>query len=90
MDPAEPALPVESYAAWSKTLSAHHYETARAELLYGAALKLISAPGESEGDFRVRLRHRPRELCDTQLTTLNNSYAQARGLAGAPGCRAGR
>ena len=73
--PPARALRVESYAAWSKSLSAHLYETARTELLYCAALKLASAPGESEGDFRVRLGQRLRELRDTQLAALNSSYA---------------
>ncbi|MGB8693779.1 MAG: hypothetical protein WCD08_09755, partial [Steroidobacteraceae bacterium] len=73
--PPARALRAESYAAWSKSLSAHLYETARTELLYCAALKLASAPGESEGDFRVRLGQRLRELRDTQLAALNSSYA---------------
>jgi len=73
--PPARALRAESYAAWSKSLSAHLYETARTELLYCAALKLASAPGESEGDFRVRLGQRLRELRDTQLAALSSSYA---------------
>jgi hypothetical protein len=73
--PPASALRADSYAAWSKSLSAHLYETARAELLYCEALKLASTPGESEGDFRVRLGQRLRELRDSELDKLQSSYA---------------
>jgi hypothetical protein len=75
MAPPATALRAESYAAWSKSLGAQLYETARATLLYCEALKLASLPGESEGDFRVRLGQRLRELRDTELQALQNSYA---------------
>jgi hypothetical protein len=75
MPPPASALRADSYAAWSKSLGAHLYETARAGLLYCEALKLASTPGESEGDFRVRLGQRLRELRDGELQALQNSYA---------------
>ena len=73
--PPASALRADSYATWSKSLGAHLYETARAELLYCEALKLASTPGESEGDFRVRLGQRLRELRDAELDKLQGSYA---------------
>lgn len=64
-----------SYTAWSKALATHLYQTARAELRWCAELKLASQPGESEGDFRVRLATRLREERDAKLEKLRASYA---------------
>ncbi len=73
--PPAAALRADSYAAWSKSLAAHLYETGRADLLWCDSLKLASTPGESEGDFRARLALRLRETRDTQLEALQASYA---------------
>ncbi|MBN8281075.1 MAG: ATP-binding protein, partial [Gammaproteobacteria bacterium] len=40
-----------------------------------AALKLVSAPGETEGAFRARLQQRARELRDQDVTALRQKYA---------------
>jgi hypothetical protein len=69
------AARVDSYAAWSRTLAAHLYETARAQLKWCAALKLASNPGETEGDFRARLATQLREQRDAQLAQLRAGYA---------------
>jgi hypothetical protein len=73
--PPAAALRAASYPAWSKTLAAHLYETARTELQWCAALKLASSPGESEGDFRVRLATVLREQRDAKVEKLRASYA---------------
>jgi hypothetical protein len=73
--PPTRALRAESYAAWSKAYAAHLYESARASLFYCEALKLASTPGESEGDFRVRLGQQLREQRDAQIDALGRSQA---------------
>ena len=65
----------ESYAGWGKTLNAHLYETARAEMIFCDALKQASNPGESEGDFRARLSLHLREERDAQVEKLRAAYA---------------
>ncbi|MFT3906586.1 MAG: hypothetical protein QM718_09810 [Steroidobacteraceae bacterium] len=69
------AARADSYSAWSKSLAAHLYETARTELLVCTALKMNSNPGESEGDFRARLALKAREQRDAQVDKLRSSYA---------------
>jgi hypothetical protein len=69
------AARADSYAAWTKTLAAHLYETARAQLLWCAALKAASNPGETEGDFRARLVTLLHEQRDARLEQLRARYA---------------
>jgi hypothetical protein len=70
-----PAMRASSYGAWSKTLNAHLYENARAEVLVCDALKVTSAPGESERDFRSRLTLAARERRDAAVEDLRRKYA---------------
>jgi hypothetical protein len=69
------ALRPESYPAWNKALAAYLYQTTRSELRVCDALKQVSNPGESEGDFRTRLTQRLREACDAGKETLRADYA---------------
>jgi hypothetical protein len=69
-----PALRAASYAAWSKSLASHLYETARANLFVCDALKSASKPGESEGDFRARLALAAREKRDAAVAGLRNKW----------------
>jgi hypothetical protein len=69
------AMRANSYPAWSKSLSAHLYEHARADVLLCPALKASSAPGESEGDFRSRLALAARERRDAAVAALRAKYA---------------
>ena len=69
------ALRAPSYAAYGKQLSAHLYETARADLWICDTLKLASSPGESEGDFRARLGLGTREKRDAGIAELRRKYA---------------
>jgi hypothetical protein len=69
------ATRADSYATWGKALNAWLYENAHAELIVCDALKQVSTPGESEGDFRVRLGLQLREARDAQVEKLRSSYA---------------
>jgi hypothetical protein len=68
------ALRAASYPAFGKALAAHLYETARASVLVADALKQVSAPEESEGDFRARLSHVAREQRDAEADALRRKY----------------
>jgi hypothetical protein len=63
-----------SYAAWAKSLQAHLYETARANLLVCEEFKCASHPGESEGDFRARLALAAREKRDAAVAALRKKW----------------
>jgi hypothetical protein len=69
------ALNAKTYAGWSKTLAAHAYEARPLELYACDAPKAVSNPGESEGDFRVRLGQSAREGRDTEIQALRTKYA---------------
>ena len=53
--PAE-ATKAKSYASWRKDLASWIYRNQRLELLESPTLDIVSNPGESERDFRVRLQ----------------------------------
>src|SRR5690606_12497831 len=69
------AMRAASYAAWAKALTAWLYQHQRLQLLACDALKLVSAPGESEGDFRARLQLAARERRDAETSRLQQKYA---------------
>ena len=69
------AMRAANYAAWGKSLTAHLYEQARAEVLFCDAIKLASAPGEDEAQFRVRLAQSLREKRDEAVEALRRKYA---------------
>ena len=69
------AMRANSYSAWSKSLSSHLYENARADVLVCPDLKATSAPDESEGDFRSRLALAARERRDAAVAALRAKYA---------------
>jgi hypothetical protein len=69
------ALRKQSYAAWSKALGAHLFESARSEVLVCDALKATSPPGMSEGDFRAQLTLAAREQRDAAVADLKRKYA---------------
>jgi hypothetical protein len=74
-DPPAAALRAASYASWSKALAAYLYEQQRLTLLSCDALKQVSQPGESEGDFRARLQLAARERRDAEAEKLRQKYA---------------
>jgi len=63
-----------SYPRWSKMLVTHLYRERPLRLWECPALKALSRPGESEGDFRARLRQRRRELADERKAALEKRY----------------
>lgn len=65
----------KSYADWQKSLRNHLYRSERLVLWRSAALKLISQPGESEADFRIRSRQAAREHRDFEVEKLRTRYA---------------
>jgi hypothetical protein len=69
------ALRSQSYATWGKALAAHLFETARNEALVCDALKAVSPPGMSEGDFRAQLALTAREQRDAAVADLKRKYA---------------
>jgi hypothetical protein len=72
--PPEASKP-KSYDAWKRSMADHLYRTQRLVLLRSAALGLVSRPGESERDFRVRLREAARERGDEENEKLRAKYA---------------
>ena len=63
-----------SYAAWSKSLQRWVVDNERVVLMQSQALKLSSQAGESEGDFRIRLQQKARELRDEKVDALRRKY----------------
>lgn len=71
-----PALKPKSYDAWQKAFVAWVYGSRKLGLLRSAALSLVSNPGETEGDFRVRLQQAARERRDEAVADLRARYAK--------------
>jgi hypothetical protein len=69
------AMRAANYTAWGKSLTGHLYEQARAEVFFCDAIKLASAPGEDEAQFRVRLSQSLREKRDEAVEALRRKYA---------------
>ena len=69
------ATKAKSYASWRKDLASWIYRNQRLELLESPALEIVSNPGESERDFRVRLQQLAREQRDDAVEKLRRKYA---------------
>ncbi len=72
-------LPVEaersrSYKSWAKELKNRVYQTEALTLFRSKALKEVSKPGESEGEFRGRLAHAAHEQRDLEIEKLRQKY----------------
>jgi len=67
-------LRAENYSQWQKQLESHVYETATHELLQSALLKIKSAPGDSEADFRARIALALREKRDAAVDALKRKH----------------
>lgn len=68
-------LNAKSYAAWTKGLKDYVYRTQALSLWRCAALKSSSKPGETEGEYRVRLDGAAREARDAAVEKLRKKYA---------------
>jgi hypothetical protein len=69
------ATRAKSYKSWGKALKEHLYQNRELTIWKCKALKAISEPGESEGDFRVRLRQLAHEKRDTEMEKLRRRHA---------------
>jgi hypothetical protein len=65
----------KAYVRWSKMLKSHLYREHPLDLWRCRELKKISNPGESEGDFRVRLRQLLHERRDLEIAKLRKRFA---------------
>jgi hypothetical protein len=64
----------KSYDAWKKSFADHVARRVTLELWKHTGTKLVSRPGESEGEFRTRLAHALRESRDEQAEKLRRQY----------------
>lgn len=67
-----------SYRAWKSALKGQLYRDERMTVWKCRIPKLVSEPGESESDFRIRLREAARAARDEELDRLRESYATKR------------
>ena len=65
----------KAYKSLAASLKEHLYRTRRLSVWKCPALKQASRPGESEGEFRVRLTQAAHERRDEQLEALRGRYA---------------
>ena len=65
----------KNYAGWSKELTDCLYRTRTLDLYSCPSLKLVAKPGESEGDFKVRVQQAAREKRDAAVEILRAKYA---------------
>jgi len=72
--PAAAAKP-KSYAAWEKDFARWAAQSQSIELFKSPRAKVLSAPDESERDFRIRLSSDAREARDAALAKVRDKYA---------------
>jgi hypothetical protein len=72
------AAAAKNYAAWQKGFVAWLGQSQKIELYRHAALKLTSAAGESERDFRIRVQGAQREARDAEVEELRRKFAEKR------------
>jgi hypothetical protein len=70
----EVATKIKSYVTWSKEFAAWVYRNHRLTIYRSQQFKMLSTPGESEGDFRVRVQQRAHELRDEAREKLRQRY----------------
>lgn len=82
--PAEPAafgdvpaiaIKSDSYTNWNREFATWLYQNQKLDLRRSSSLKECSRPGETEGDFRVRLTQQAREQRDAAADKLRQKYA---------------
>jgi hypothetical protein len=69
------ALNPKQYVDWSKDFADWIVQSQPLKLFAAPALKLLSEPGESERDFRIRTQQVTRELRDGAVETLRARFA---------------
>jgi hypothetical protein len=70
-----PAAKPKSYDAWKKAFGAWVYGSRKLALLSAPDVGLLSEPGETEGQFRVRVQQAAREKRDQAVEALRVKYA---------------
>jgi len=73
--PAAPAFKPENYKAWARDFADFLYRTTQVDQYRSPEFKLTSNPGESEGDFRVRVSQSAREKRDKAVDVLRAKYS---------------
>ena len=73
-----PGGTAKSYKTWNRKLKDSLYRSRRYELLRSTAYKLIAEPGESEREFRIRLKEAMREKRDLEVAKLRKKYESKR------------
>jgi len=74
--PVSPALEEpKNYLEWTKDFREWLYRSQSLRLFRSPSLDLVSGPGESEKDFRIRLQQTGRERRDELLERLRQRYA---------------
>jgi hypothetical protein len=68
------AAKAKSYTQWSKTLATKLYRERSLSLWKCRSLKMTSRPGETEGEFRVRLQQLGREKRDLAVAKIEKRY----------------
>jgi hypothetical protein len=69
------SMRAKSYGIWRKSFASYIYRSHRLNLWKCRALKETSRPGETEGDFRVRMTQRMHERRDLELEKLRKQFA---------------
>jgi hypothetical protein len=69
------AAKAKNYASWEKEFARWLLATQTLDLLRDHDTKLVSRPGESERDFRIRLQQATREARDAAKKKLEQKYA---------------
>jgi hypothetical protein len=64
----------KAVAAWKASLEDHLYQNVTLDLFAVPALKLVSTPGESLGDFTIRFTQALRERRDAEVAALRSKY----------------
>jgi hypothetical protein len=75
LDLAPASAKVTSYGAWAKSFKTWLGQSQSLDLLKSRSTGLVSAPGENERDFRVRLQTAAREQRDQAVEKLRQKYA---------------
>ncbi len=65
----------KSYEGWNKDFTGWLFRTQKLDIYKSPSTKLVSQPGESERDFRVRLQQSAREERDRAAEQLRQAYA---------------
>ena len=69
----------KNYATWKKDFAQWIAQSQSIELFKSARAKLVSAPDESEREFRIRLQSDAREARDAALAKVREKYASKMG-----------